>query len=365
MTWVGLRDQQSGVFASTGLGHAPDARPLVATGRDALMPRGSIVVETRISPGRRPQPLIRFDRQHGGWPMHLSLQAIPGGGITLVLNQAGAISHASLNKPQTGRLDTLRISYCWDAPARIGWLTVERTDSHRFLIAPIASPRPLRVSDARALIRGAGECYVSPDVVYVAISTEVEPVGPMPSLAPDTPVATPHAYVPAGSLRRGDTVLTAAGEAVPILHSFTRTVPARGHFRPVRMRAPYFGLQQDIVVAPFQRLVISGSVVDYMFGTEAVLVNACHLIGGTSAVPADCGPVVTYTQLLLPGHEALMAAGSAIESLYVGRLRRDRQALGASILSGLDRAHLPEHGESVYPVLRAFDALVLAEQRAA
>ncbi len=352
------------MFAAAGLGHAPGAPPLVATGRDALMPRGSIVVETRISPGRRPQPLIRFER-HGGWPVHLSLQAIPGGGITLVLDQAGAITHGVLALPQTGRLDTLRITYCWDALARTAWLALGRTDSHRFLIAPVASPRPLRLGDARALIRGVGECYVSPDVVYVAVSTEVEPVGPMPSLAPDTPVATPQGYVAVSALRRGDTVLTASGAVVPVLHAFTRTVPARGQFRPVRMRAPYFGLQQDIVVAPFQHLVISGSVVDYMFGTGSVLVNASHLIGGTSAVHAECGPVVTYTQLLLPGHEALLAAGSAIESLYVGRLRRDRRALGASLLAGLDRARLPEHGRSVYPVLRPFDALVLAEQRAA
>ncbi len=187
----------------------------------------------------------------------------------------------------------------------------------------------------------------------------------MPSLAPKTQVATPNGYQEVGELRRGDLVLTADGKSVPDLQTLTRTVPAKGHFSPVLLRAPVFGLQQDIIVAPSQRLVISGSEVEYLFGRESVLVPAFHLLGGTSARAASHRLLTTYTQLLLPGHEALDAAGTVAESLYIGRLRRKKDQLNASLLANLDRNQLPDHGPSIFPVLRAFDALVLAEQRAA
>jgi hypothetical protein len=152
---------------------------------------------------------------------------------------------------------------------------------------------------------------------------------------------------------------------VPVLHRLSRRVPACGSFAPVRLRAPYFGLRQDITVAPSQRLVLSGSDVEYLFNQEAVLVEARHLVGGFAAISASAGPTITYTQLLLPEHQALIAAGCVAETLFVGRLRRQQDLLEASILNRLDRHGLPEHPRPVHPVLRAFEAIVLAESRAA
>lgn len=39
--------------------------------------------------------------------------------------------------------------------------------------------------------------------------------------------------------------------------------------------------------------------------------------------------------------------------------------LNASLLAGGDRNSLPEHGKLIHPVLRLFDAQILAGQRAA
>jgi len=360
MGWFGLFDHENAFFERDNLRQPGQPRPDPAS----LLVRGSLMIETRLSPGRRPQTLILFTGQ-GELPMRLSLQSIPSGAIVLVLDQGGAITHCSLQLPHTSRLDILRIIYSWDSVARTGQMALECTSSEKVVLEPITAPRPIRLADLCALLEPGLDQYVSPDVLYIAVSDELQPVGPMPTLAPTTPIATPAGYVPAGSLKRGDLVLTDSGQTAPVLHSVTCTVPARGFFRPVRLRAPYFGLQQDIVVAPSQQMVISGSVVDYMFGTEAVLVSARHLIGGTAAARDDCGPFTTYTQVLLPGHEALIAAGTAIESLYIGRIRRNKTGLAASLLANLDRSGLPEHGKSVYPSLRPFDALVLAEQRAA
>ena len=91
------------------------------------------------------------------------------------------------------------------------------------------------------------------DVDFLAISTRIEPVGPMPALTSRVPLATPNGQVETARLHRGDLVMTDTGDCVPILRKVSRTVPARGSFRPVRLRAPYFGLQRDIVVAPQQQ----------------------------------------------------------------------------------------------------------------
>jgi len=131
------------------------------------------------------------------------------------------------------------------------------------------------------------------------------------------------------------------------------------------LRAPYFGLRQDIMVAPEQRLVITGTDVEYLFGKEAVLVPVRHLADGTSVRTCEAPTVVTYTQLILPGHETIQAAGCPLESLYIGRIRRKPDALEASLLAGIDRNILPEHAKPVYPVLQPYEAISLAKQRAA
>ncbi|MBV1896367.1 MAG: Hint domain-containing protein [Rhodobacteraceae bacterium] len=364
MGWIALADHDQWDFSANGLNARHGASALVDTRPGMLLTRGSIVIETRLPTIKKPQPLFSYNRP-GNWPLYLSLQAIPGGGLTLILDQGGEVMHQSINHSEAGRMDILRITYSWNSIERWGRLSLERSDQEKVILVSTNAPKPLLVSDIEALVQPSADRFMAPEVIYLAVSTDIEPVGPMPSLAPKTLVATPFGYQEVGKLRRGDLVQTAGGKSVPVLQTLTRTVPARGHFSPVLLRAPFFGLVQDIIVAPSQRLVISGSEVEYLFGRESVLVPAFHLLGGTSARPATRGLVTTYTQLLLPEHEALDTAGTVAESLYIGRLRRKKDQLGASLLADFDRSKLPDHGPSVFPVLKLFDALVLAEQRAA
>ena len=64
-------------------------------------------------------------------------------------------------------------------------------------------------------------------------------------------------------------------------------------------------------------------------------------------------------------YEATIAAGTALESLFIGRLRRKPDRLAASLFSACDRARLPEHAQPVHPVLEPFQAAVLSQSRAA
>lgn len=363
MGWIGICDHNGHAFSLRGLEARGASSGLAELSDDSLLSRGSLIIETRLPAAQRPEPLIHYDRP-GDWPFQLSLQAIPCGGVTLSLSQGGTVLQRTVTACDAGRSDLLRITYSWDAPARRGDLSVERLDQNDLVRLAVPAPCPVRLADIRDLLRPGPRRYVAPKVAYIAVSTEIEPVGPMPTLTPDTPIATPQGYRPVSELRRGDTVLTGDGSIVPVLQQVSRTVPARGSFRPVRLRAPYFGLRQGITVAPSQRLVLSGSEVDYMFAQQAVLVEVRHLCGGRSVLPADTGPVVTYCQLVLPEHEAVIAAGALAETLYIGRMRRRKAQLQASLLAGLDRNQLPEHRRSLFPVLKAFDAIALAEQRA-
>ncbi|WP_299401283.1 Hint domain-containing protein [uncultured Roseobacter sp.] len=364
MSWLAISDHRERRFSLRGVGHDRRDHRLHSDGADTLLATGSIMFETRLSPDGRPQVLLGFNR---GWPNQSSLtfRAIPGGGVSLVQVQGENIAHTALQHSLPARTDVLRVTFSWDAPKRWGLLTVERPEEHQITSVSVRDVRPMILQDLRDMMMRRGDQTFAKDLVFAALSDQVEPVGPMPTLCPDAMVATPHGYRAAGSLKRGDTVFTRGGAVVPVLHRIDRTVPARGSFAPVRLRAPYFGLMQDVVVAPDQRLVIDGSEVEYLFAEEAVLTPARHLMNGFAALPENAGPTQRYTQVILPEHHALNVAGTSLESLYIGRLRRNADHLQATAMRGIARASLPEHGCAAFKVLKWFEAIHLARQRAA
>lgn len=364
MSWISIADHADRRFSVLGLGADRGDVPLCGTGADDLLTAGSTVFEARQSPEGRPQVLLG-QRTDFPWQRSLTFQAIPGGGIALVQVHGADITHAAIQHQDSGRSDVLRITYSWDSAAKWGRLALEQPESNRIVTVSVPDPKPIPLEDLRDLMLGRGNHTFSQDVVFAALSTQIEALGPMPSFVPSTPIATPWGYKPAAQLRRGDTVHTLHSGVVPILRRLSRCVPARGSYAPVRLRAPYFGLQQDIIVALDQRLVIDGPEVEYLFNKEAVLVPARHLVNGFAARLEPCGDTVTYSQLLLPGHETLFAAGTPLESLYIGRLRRQPIQLASSILAGYDRNLLPEHGQPAHTVLKWFEAITLASRRAA
>lgn len=364
MTWIASADHKEGRFSPNGLGIDRRFTPQVSLCRGATLKRGTLMLETRMSPTAKPQVLFAFNRT---FPQSrsFSIQAIPGGGVTLVHNDNGDICHATLRWRGSGRADVVRISFSWDTETNWAQLSLERPEETTVTSIQVPHDNPLYIQDLHDVILAKGDRTFSNDAVFVALSDEIEPVGPMPTLSLNTPVATPQGHQQIQHLERGDTINTATKSVIPILQRITRTVPALGSFAPIRLRAPYFGLLDDIIVAPDQRLVIRGSDVEYLFGQEAVLVPARHLVNGFAARYEPTGPTISYTHLLLPEHETLSAAGSSFESLYIGRIRRKQDQLNASLLSHFQRNGLPEHGKPVFPILKAFEAVTLADQRAA
>lgn len=363
MTWLALCDHTESRLALRGLGADKRSTPVIEDHPSQLLARGTILFETRLSPDGRPQVLFGYKDT---FPQlrSLTFQAIPGGGIAMVQVQGDAITHAAVSHQTPGRTDVARITYAWDSVRNWARLSLEKPEETTVTTVPVENPRPLSLEDIRGLMLGRSEQTFASDMIFAALSDQIEPVGPMPTLLPDTPVATPFGFRAVGDLQRGDTVITRDGISVPVLHRVDRTVPARGSFHPVRLRAPYFGFLQDIIVAPDQRLLIDGPEVEYLFSQEAVLVPARHLVNGFAALKTSSGPTITYSQVLLPRHETIRAAGTPVESLYIGRIRRQADRLQNSVLSVFDRSLLPEHPRPSHHVLRWYDAIHLARRRA-
>ncbi|UWR22399.1 Hint domain-containing protein [Sulfitobacter sp. S190] len=364
MTWLALADHTDRRFSLRGLGHGKSDAPLLEDRPDTLLTRGSIVFETQIPADVRPQVLFGYKTPH---PSRRSLvfQAIPGGGVSMVQVQDSSYTHAAINHDNAGRSEVLRVMYAWDTTYNWGRLTLEQAGDSAITSVAVDNPQPLKLDDLRDLMLGRGQQDFAQDVIFAALSNDIEPVGPSPSLAPDTPIATPWGYRAASTLKRGDTVYTHEGDVVPVLHNVLREVPARGSYAPIRMRAPYFGLQEDIVIGPDQHVVIDGPEVEYLFACEKVLTPARHLVNGFAARPETTGPTARYCQLILPQHETLLAAGAPLESMYIGRMRRDQQQVVSSVLAYFDRALLPEHAQPAHKVLKWYEAIHLAKRRAA
>lgn len=326
------------------------------------MPRGSLMLEAQVP--AVPGPILAFS-SGDRWGLSLSVETLPGGAIKLVAIRAGEVREHLLQLSDMRRANAVRLTYVWDAPARRAHLAVERTHRRDMQLIQIADPAPLRVADLQRMFCDAGSRAISPDLMFIAVSTTPMPVGPKPTLSPETLIATPSGYRRIADLRRGDTVYTPDGEVVPVLHTTSMTVPARGSFAPMRLRSPFFGLKRDLVVSSRQRLQIRGNDVEYLFGKDAVLLPCLHLKGTRMARIEPVGAVARYHQILLPRNEPLLAAGSAVESLSIGRLARKADWHAASCLAHVMRSDLPDHGAVALPVLDSYDARVLAERRVA
>ncbi|MEP2532332.1 Hint domain-containing protein [Shimia sp.] len=364
MSWIALIDRTRALFRADGLAQLGRSSPDLCGALERPMRRGSIVLETQVSPYDKPQLLVGY-QAHNRSGCQLTLQALPGGGIVLVINRGSETFHAAVNLDAGGRTDTLRITYSWDLSANRGRLVVELPGRSRIALREITDVMPLSLSDVQTMTSNDKSCVFAPDVSFLAVSDRVEPIGAMPTLAPTTSVMTNMGYRPVGALQRGDVVQTLDGGFVPILATLKRTVPAAGLFAPVQLRSPYFGLTSDIIVAPAQQLVIGGSRVEYTFGSEQVLVPSGHLLHGKAALKRTGDLLITYCQLLLPEHEAVLCAGNYVETLNIGRIRRKPEILRASLYCNMPRRELPEHALTAFPVLGEFEALTLAAQRAA
>jgi Ca2+-binding RTX toxin-like protein len=126
-----------------------------------------------------------------------------------------------------------------------------------------------------------------------------------------TRITTQHGEVAVERLRPGDAVLTATGEAAPVLWVGRRHVVLAGRAdaaeqAPVRIRAGALGAglpRRDLLVSPDHCLFLHGA-----------LVPARLLVNGASIVAETAMAEVTWFHVELERHDVLLAEGAAAES---------------------------------------------------
>ncbi|MCA0921837.1 Hint domain-containing protein [Pseudooceanicola nanhaiensis] len=340
--------------------------PLLRADLPQVLASGSLVLEATFRPGSGGARLFSLKHKRP-WTGGLDIRLLPGARVALRLSQERRSWDAEVALPDAEREEMLRLTYLWHAPARMGRLWVERPDRDLpALCVDIAGPPPLPTLALTEEVAGLRGHALGGRTDWAALSDRVEPVGPMPLLTNLVPVEMADGQLrQLDRLKLGDLVRTAQGGVAPVLGLLSHSLPARGRFRPLVLRRPYLGLQRDIVVGAGQRLESAGAAVDYLFGCESVLVEARHMLHGAAALPAPAQALVRYWQVLLPAREALASAGIGLESLAIGRMRMRKAQWSASLLAGMPRGRLPDHGSVAKRVLDRHEAVTLAAQRVA
>jgi hypothetical protein len=328
------------------------------------MRRGTIMMETDAPTLSSGSALLRLDRAGGAQGM-MSLQWVPSMGLVLLVTQRDDVFHATL--PLSGSPSRLRLSFAWDLDHSIARIAAEDPLTNTAQFLTVDNPLPIFLSDFWSLSRGAEMVELGSGTRFIAVSEAVEPIGPMPTIDGDTLIDTPDGPRPMVALNKGDLVRTRDGEMVAIQQILRRIVPAAGSFHPLRVPAPAFGLEQDLRVAPAQRLVVSGHDVEHAFGTDTVSIAAQHLPGdwAVNDPVAQVGPLMTYYQVILENAEPVMCQGLALESLNLEPFQSDRHIIAHSLLASVGRSALPTHERASFPLLGPVETTSLVETRAA
>lgn len=360
MTWVGLRDAETAIWAPAGLGSdtpAPGAD-------DMPMTRGALVVECRAMPGSARVNLVRMALRDPA-PAHLAVCLDPDGSVVIL--QADGEESRQWRLPVPGLIagETLVIALQWDVPGRAGMVSVWLPDRPQLLLAPAGPPLPLRRSAAMRLMTDPRQVRLSGETVFVALADRPVPVGPVSGLAGQALVAGPGGARRVADLKAGDHVDLAQGGTARVVWTGAQVLPARGRFRPLFLRAPFWGLRSDLVASPDLHLRMAGADIEYLFGLECVTVAASHLVDQRRVIPATDPLVARYRQVLIDRPGAIVVNGTAVEPFDLAALGTDRTAMA---VSAAGRAPLPlalaSQGEGL-PRLRAYEALTLRGMRAA
>lgn len=361
MSWIALTDLRSPRFNIHGIGKSADTPGVRGAEQpDEILPQGTMMMELRfhVEP-EEVRPLLVFRRRRS-WIREMSVTIDGSGRLEMNFRQGRSRSRAAIRFPAPVRDSRMRITYAWNAPLRAGLLTVELLDEGRMFQTGVSAPVPLPPEDIKVIIRNGARASLDPALTYLAFADHIEPVGFGSGVLAGTVVDTPDGPRRVDKLRLGDMVTTAASGPQPVRWIGKREVPALGAFRPVRLRAPFFGLSTDVVLAPDHRVRLDLAEADYMLGTNEILLPAGHLVNGEHARHESRPRVVTYYQVLLDVHDCLLHAGVWAESLYVGTIARRPDVARTTVLGDLPASAIPQHRSFARHRLSDFEARSLA-----
>jgi hypothetical protein len=358
MAWIGQRDQDGGQFSLAGL----DMAPIDVDWRCALQ-RGTVMVEYRHIPADIPVNLVRF-MARDPYPAALTLRSDPCGTLRLLMRSGAQDGDYDITLPQLIPGETVILRYCWDALADTGILAVSIVEREQYFTVPLDGVVPLTVGSAQQLVM-APLCQLAAQVTYLAIADDVVAVGPMPGLDGRSRVMTPRGAVPIRRLVQGDIVMACDGAQAQVRWAGQLTVPAMGVFQPVMLRAPYYGVHQDLALNGEQRLHLQGSEVEYLFAETEVAVRVRDLVDNRSVVNARAGPLVTYHHMMIDRPVPLLVEGVVVPGFDPTAILADPLLAAQSVLADLPQELIPRRAAPERSALHRFEAQTLRRMRVA
>ena len=358
MNWLGLRDPAGGVFSPDGL-----ARPAPSRARrDEMLACGTLLLDCNIMPSLTEQTLLSYHATDP-WRTALTISLDPRG--TLILRQAQGedLRHYTLATGLQGRAAIATIIFAWDAPRRRALLSVEVPDTGALWCTTANGPLPLSLRCAERIVTDRQSCHLMPGTGFAAVAEGVMPIGPLPSLDPDTPIPTSRGAVALAALRPGQIVTTADGGTAQVRWTGGLTLPARGRFAPLHLRAPFYNATQDIHLAPCQRIHFRSTEVEYLFAHHTVSARAGDLLNGIAPRAIDQATTVTYRQLVLDRPAAIAIQGVACATLDATGIAADPRLHAQSILRDIPVELLPRTADADVQRLRGFETRSLCELR--
>jgi hypothetical protein len=328
---------------------------------DVLLTKGSVVAEFDMSAeGRIPTKLLDY-QSDSGWKRRFTIFLNADYSVSVEVQQGHARSYVRLTDWQKLPTGRARLTYAWDAPAKLGLLTIECLETGQATQALFEAPIPMPKSDIAKIVTGTANTVFDIRLNGLAVSDNIEAIGPAPSISQGTLVETAEGPRPIERLQFGDLVMTASNGLQPIRWIVKQELPECGSYRPIKLRAPYLGLRKDISVGQNQRILFEGAEAEYLFGEDAVLIEARQLLGHPSATLSPARLTRNYYQILLDHHECIQLSGAWSESLFVGRLAERPQVLATSRLYQLPGSAMPIHRGYVRPMLRNYETRTLLD----
>lgn len=202
-----------------------------------------------------------------------------------------------------------------------------------------------------------------------------QPTG-MICFTPGTRIRTDTGDIAIENIREGDRVQTKDDGLQEVLWIGQKRLSgarlyAMPELRPVRLRQGALGIDrpdEDLIVSPNHRMLVTGAKARALFNTDEVFVAARDLIDDASVLRDHSLSEVTYVHLLLPRHEVVIANGLETESFHpagaaLGSVDPDERARLLSMIPDIasDPAH---YGAYARRALTQAEAAILSSRAA-
>lgn len=351
MTWIGIND-------FCGLEHFDRANHRTDCG---MLVRGSLVIEAKIEPSQSLENGLIDYSHFQSWQRGLSVKLTSRGDIRITIEQGPSQSYVQIANAVSPLGSHFRLTISWDAPNRIGVATFEDIERGQITQAQFPSPLPIPIEDLERIFTLSDSISVDSSVTSLALSDRIETVGLTPSFAKGCRVTTQSGARAIERLKVGDLVLTKKNALQPIRWIIEQTVPAAASLAPIKLRAPYLGLSHDVVVARHQRVMMTGTSAEYLFGQESVMVQAGHLLGHPSAHPASTRRTITYYQIILDRADCFELGGAWVASQIINTANHPPMIKATDPLADMPAPTIPNHRTPDHSVLQGYETTSLLD----